>query len=270
MTKSISKPIVVFDKGEGSPTLGFVACTHGDETIGLKAMAVLRDVCPMRGRIIGILAHPGAVANKKRFFKTDLNRSFPGKRNGSGEQKLARHILQTLRACTAIVDIHGTNANIDSLAIVTKWNSTTKSLLGMLPIRKVMYSSSRVFAKGALISNVPVGVAIEYGPDKSGLRYGVTVRHLKCLLRNNGIIPGRKMRYSKKVLYSIIGTYNIPKKFAQSSSLKEFRYIKKGQYIGRTGKKKLFATTGFYPIFMGKGRYPGVLALMANRQIVTV
>src|SRR3989338_9146930 len=71
MSKNISQPIILFDKGNGSPTLGLIACTHGDERIGRKVLTMLRGIRPTRGRVIGILAHPRAMTKKKRFLKTD-------------------------------------------------------------------------------------------------------------------------------------------------------------------------------------------------------
>lgn len=270
MPQIIIKPITVFDNGKGSPTIGLVACTHGDEVIGQKSLAILRDVPVARGRLMGIVAHPRAVAEKKRFFKTDLNRSFPGKRHGGEEIELARHVLQSLKECNTVVDIHGTNSNIDSLAIVTKWDKKTKNLLAMLPIKKIMYSPARAFAGGALIRHVAAtSVAIEYGPDKRGLRFKIAVRNIKSLLANLEMISGKKIRYSRKVVFSVTGTYPVPKGFRQAVGLKEFRYIKKGQYIGHVRTRKFFATSGFYPIFLGKGHYSGTLALMAKcREIV--
>lgn len=245
-----------------------MACTHGDEVIGRKVFGVLSKLAPTKGRLIGLMAHPRAVSQKKRFFKTDLNRSFPGTRRGDEEAQLAQHILRALKNCSIVIDIHGTNSDIDQLAIVTKWNAATRSLLAMLPISKVMYSPATAFAKGALVSHVPAGVALEYGPDKRGLRYSVAVKDIQQLLINKEIMVGKKKRYPKKLLFTIIGTYPVSKSFVQSKRLKDFQYIKKGEYIGRVGKKKLFARKSFYPIFLGKGRYPGILALMASRRRV--
>ncbi len=270
MKSKIVLPQILFERGHGRPRIGLVACLHGDEPIGHRAIMTFAAAALLQGSIRAVLAHPRAVAKAKRFFDSDLNRSFAQPKGSSEEGRVARAVLHALAGCDSVIDIHGTNSRIDALAIVTRWNEKTKAILASLPVRNVMYAQSRVFAKGALISHVPTGVSLEYGPTKSDRRYGVAARHITQVLINKGVLPGAKKFYRKKIVYTIIGTYKVPEPFSPSSKLKEFTRIRKGDYIGHVRGKKFYATKSFYPIFLGKGRYKGSLALMATRRTVTL
>ncbi len=260
-------PKQIFKKGSGHESVVILSCVHGDEIIGLRVCLELKKIHLLNGSLVGFLAHPSAYALKKREFKYDLNRNFPGKGKDK-EHYLARNIHHKLQPFDLVIDIHGTDSRIDSLAIVTKWNTHTKRLLAEFPVEKVMYVPAHVYAKGALISHVPLGISIEYGPNKLGHQYRTALAHVEQLLVNRGLFRGTKRLFPEKTIYTVIGKYDVPEPFRQNPKLRDFQRVERGEYIGKHGSEKLHATRTFYPIFLGKGRYKGALALMTKRRQV--
>ncbi|MEK7659899.1 MAG: succinylglutamate desuccinylase/aspartoacylase family protein [Patescibacteria group bacterium] len=258
-------PKTILKKGNARPSAAILACMHGDEIIGMKVCKELIRCDLMSGSLTGFLAHPSAHAHKKREFSYDLNRIFPVK-GKTREHQLARNIFRALREFDLVIDIHGTNSRIDSLAIVTKWNARTKRLLAEFPVKKVMYVPAHIYAKGALISHVPLGISIEYGPNKLGHQYRKALAHVEQLLINRGMLRGTKQLFPRKTLYTVIGKYDVPEPFRQNPHLRDFERIERGAHIGSHQGIKLYATRSFYPIFLGKGRYKGALALMTEKR----
>ena len=106
-------PIVCIRNGDG-PTVVFTGGNHGDEYEGPIALLKLVRTLEARqisGRVIAIPAlNFPAVMNGTRVSPIDgvnMNRAFPGRRDGSVSQMIA-HFVQhrLLPACDALFDIH--------------------------------------------------------------------------------------------------------------------------------------------------------------------
>lgn len=252
--------------GDGSPRIAIVGCTHGDEPLGKFVIgSLIKDIIPIKGSISFFIAHPLALKKKKRFIEQDLNRSFPGKMNGKIEERIAYELKKTLSSFDVVIDIHATNSNIDSLAIVTKQNKKVTTFLNHIPIKKIGLARSSVFGGHELINHTKMGVALEYGPDKKGTNHHRVTQDIKHILINLGIIAGVKKSYPAKEIYTITDQYHTPKKFKASNKLKDFQLIRKGQMIGMVRNKKIYSDKNFYPLFLGKGKYKGTLALVADK-----
>lgn len=110
---SIQIPITVVANGEG-PTLLFTAGSHGDEYEGqialLKAARWLQPEM-VRGRVILLpsLNHPAVLA-ASRLSPIDglnMNRAFPGRRDGTVTQMIAHYVYhQLLPLADVVVDLH--------------------------------------------------------------------------------------------------------------------------------------------------------------------
>jgi N-alpha-acetyl-L-2,4-diaminobutyrate deacetylase len=110
---AVHLPIVSIKNGNG-PTVTLTGGNHGDEYEGpialLKLVRAL-DPARMHGRVIVIptLNHP-AVMGGMRVSPIDgvnMNRAFPGKRDGSVTQMIAHFVQEKiLTRCDALFDIH--------------------------------------------------------------------------------------------------------------------------------------------------------------------
>lgn len=112
------KEAVIWEKtaGRPGPTVWVTAGLHGDEPGGVvvagKIIKYFQKNPLLRGRLFILpAANVWGLKNKTRFFnkeKEDLNRSFPGRVNGSPAQKAAWAIFREITAAKPdlIIDLH--------------------------------------------------------------------------------------------------------------------------------------------------------------------
>lgn len=113
-------PIVVIKHGEG-PTALLVGGNHGGEYEGPVCLLKLaRELAPeeVRGRIIILpaLNLPAVLAGQRLspIDGLDMNRSFPGRPNGTITQVIAHYVHeQILPLCDAVLDLHTGGVSLD-------------------------------------------------------------------------------------------------------------------------------------------------------------
>ncbi len=245
------------------PTIHIIGCVHGDEPIGLRVIRKLEKVRILRGKLILIVANPNAVKKNKRYIESDLNRSFNDKAH-TYEEKLAKKLSLEIKSSDLVLDIHATNSNFKELAIITNLSQGVLTNVRYMKSKRIMYAPRRIFGGNELISQVKKGIALEYGPNKSGRNYTAALRDIKNILRANKLLGGKPLAFPKKDLFTLFEAYKVPEPFTPASSLKDFSYVRKGATIGKFRNKSLKARYSFYPFFLGKGRYRNTLALVAK------
>ncbi len=117
---SILIPIVVYKNGTG-PTILLTGGIHGDEYEGPIALSLLTRTLKLeqvQGRVIILPAvNLPALMNDSRLSpidNLDLNRSFPGNRDGSPTQAIAHYLDKILLPLTDIVvDLHSGGKSLD-------------------------------------------------------------------------------------------------------------------------------------------------------------
>lgn len=113
-------PIIVIKAGDG-PTILFVGGNHGGEYEGPVALMKLSrklEAHQIQGRVIILPAlNLPAVKKGERVSPIDgldMNRSFPGKYNGTTTQIIAHYIHEAiLPLCDAVVDLHAGGYSLD-------------------------------------------------------------------------------------------------------------------------------------------------------------
>lgn len=112
----------VFDGEAGGPKVAVVAGVHGDELEGLylchrlaaslEALARERPGA-LRGRVELLPAlNPLGIDTIQRsvpVFDTDLNRVFPGHREGMPPQRMAEAVMRALEGAALVIDVHASN-----------------------------------------------------------------------------------------------------------------------------------------------------------------
>lgn len=100
------------------PTLCVTAGVHGDELNGIAiARALVDETDPreMAGTLIVVpIVNAYGFRNGSRYLpdRRDLNRYFPGRRNGSAAARIAYQFFeQVVRRCDALVDLHTGSLN---------------------------------------------------------------------------------------------------------------------------------------------------------------
>jgi len=264
MSQKINQIII----GSGHPRVAIVGCVHGDEVIGKRVIKEIKKLKIIKGTLGLIIANEPALLKKKRELKNDLNRCFPGKKGARFETGLAYRLHQKLKKYDLVIDIHATSSRFDKLAIVTRLDPQAKKLLLLVPIKKVMLARRSVFGGKEMISHSKAGLALEYGPNKSGKNYHKALADMLVLLANLGVIAGVKQRFAGKELYDASGAYKVPEGFRQNKNLRDFCKIRKGQPIGKIKRLIVRARRDFYPLFLGKGAYQGTLAIAAKKRFI--
>lgn len=118
-------PIACFKRGEG-PTVLLTGGVHGDEYEGPVALAKLAQklrIDDIRGRILIIpsLNHPAFLAGTRvsPIDGVNLNRTFPGKREGTITEMIAHYVTTVLLPKTDFLfDFHAGGSSLNYLPIV--------------------------------------------------------------------------------------------------------------------------------------------------------
>jgi hypothetical protein len=142
---AISRGVVVANGARPGPTMCLTAVVHGDEHNGLEIVRrVLYQIDPaqLNGVVVGVpIVNLDGFRRGMRYLpdRRDLNRYFPGRKQGSAASRLAYSLFdQVLRTCDYLVDIHtgsfhrtnlpqlrGDLTNLDVLELSRRFGSTT-------------------------------------------------------------------------------------------------------------------------------------------------
>lgn len=117
---AINVPLISIKHGNG-PTALFVGGNHGGEYEGPVALLKLsRELQPekIQGRVIILpaLNFPAVLAGERvsPIDHLDMNRSFPGKPNGTVSQIIAHYVQEAiLPLCDAVIDLHSGGYSLD-------------------------------------------------------------------------------------------------------------------------------------------------------------
>jgi len=178
--KPISIPILVAKGNEPGPVLGLTAAIHGNE---LNGIAIIQntfknlDATKLKGTIIGIPGiNPISIVNHKRKYidNEDLNRNFPGKKEGNRSQQMAYQINEkVLSHFDFHVDMHTASfGRVNSL--YGRGDMTNDTLAIMLKLQKpdIIVSnkgepsfgtSSGLTMRAAALAQGIKSITVEYG-----------------------------------------------------------------------------------------------------------
>lgn len=202
-------------QGKGKPILTVICGVHGDERLGFQVWRsfVLRKQLP--AGLCVIVANEVAGQRRVRFVETDLNRSFPGKLNGSYEERLAGRLVPYLRRSRYVIDIHQTTSELDYVAITPDLCDGTRKILNATTVRHIILIGP---AKFSLIGNVTAGVSLEFGRKFAG-----SSAEVQGVM--NRLLNGVESEPAVRSVYHGIGT--IPLGAPVPASSRNFHYIKR-------------------------------------------
>ncbi len=175
----------VHDIGDGAPAHAVVACLHGDEPCGLRAVDYVRDhQTALTGPVRLVVANERALAADSRGVDEDLNRAFPGDPAAdSHESRLAAELLDTLDGLT-VLDLHSTVSSAEPFAVVGRPTDRSLALAVATGTESVVDASC---LGGGLLAHVD-GVAVECGRQGSTAAGGVAVRVTARFLAAVGLL----------------------------------------------------------------------------------
>ena len=112
-TAEIASPVIVARGAMAGPVLCLTAGVHGDEINGVEIVRRLShsvDPARLSGTVIGVpIVNVFGYSRGSRYLpdRRDLNRSFPGSRQGSIASRIAHGFFQDIvRHCDVLVDFH--------------------------------------------------------------------------------------------------------------------------------------------------------------------
>lgn len=200
------------------PCVGLVCCMHGDERFGLTVFEALRKDFEQRKDTMLILANEEALARDVRFLESDLNRSFPGKQNGTFEERLAYALCPLLHAPKYFLDIHTTTSDIRLTPIVTNLDQGTRDILALTDSSEIVIVNQAA-ADHALIGQVMHGVSLEFGEAYAKTPAAFAdILHIIDGLRSQIVTSVKKRR-----VFYLDGI--IPKSAVLSADARNFQYI---------------------------------------------
>lgn len=262
---TVSKPIIK-RYGTGKPEVVIVGSLHGDELVGSRVIQAIEEYPLQKGTLITIIGNPDAIYQKKRFIEEDLNRCFPGKRQGTHEQKLAHDITPFIRHADYCIDIHSTTTNTRRAVIIKKKTKEIKKLLSLFKPEHVVIMPKGI-GDGSLINFCKAGISLEYGTHKSRETYKESLRDASIILKKLGMIDS-KIEPSKRTTqyYAVYGTEPKPRGFQMKRSIMNFYAIKKGEVLGTLNGRKVLSQEAFYPILFGARAYKDIMGFKAKKE----
>lgn len=238
--------------------------THGDERIGIKVAREFNKLSSVRGTLVIQVANQRAYRRKRRFIDQDLNRSFPGKKNGNYEERLAYKLSAAITSADLVIDIHSTKSELRDSLIVTKLDNKTLQYIRAIQPKYVMVM--KVTSAQALISQAKVGIAFEYGKDNDPHVAKKIVRDVRKLFSYMGLLNLKFPRSKHKTKYfRVYSEVKKPKAFTLLSHVKNYQLIRSGERYASNGKDFLVAKSPFYPILFGSQNYKTIFGFAGKK-----
>ena len=197
----IQMPIACIANSSG-PTVLLTAGNHGDEYEGqvalLKLMATL-EAEQIAGRIIIVpaLNYAAALAGLRTspIDEVNLNRAFPGARDGSPTQMMAHYVETVLLPLAEIgADLHAGGSSLEYIpSSLSRWPQDERQ-------RERLLGFHRVF--GCEIGLVAEGAIDDRTLSAAGLRHGGA--HIACEIGGGGTLTPRTLRFAERGIRNLL------------------------------------------------------------------
>ncbi len=242
--------------------------THGDERIGLDVAREIRKLRISKKNLTIQIANEKALKAKKRFIDQDLNRSFPGKKAGNHEEKLAHKLLPIIKSADVVIDIHSTKSELKDTLIVTKLDKKTFACINAIRPKKLLFMNAT--KNNALISKARIGIGFEYGKDHDSIVLKKTVLGILRLLKHLGVYsaPLQKTRGATDY-YNVTSTVNKPVGYKLLKNIKNYKLVPKGSPYAQKEREYLLAKRDFYPILFGEKTYKDYFGFEGEKLNIT-
>lgn len=242
-----------------------IGSIHGDEAIGKRIVEKIASFDIEKGKIITAIGNSEALKKRKRFIDADLNRCFPGKRNGNHEERIAFRLSKILKKADFVIDVHSTSTDVKDLVIIKKRNKKILKLLKFINPKMVAIMPKGIGDK-SLINHCRVGVSFEYGPHKSMYTYRRCLQDINRVLFRLGMVRRDTKRKNFKTAYfQVCGTVKKPKGIKMRKNIRNFVLVQKGDILGRVKNSPIFAEENFYPILFGEKAYKDIMGFKAKK-----
>lgn len=219
-----------------------MAAQHGEELFGLKVIGRLNRLGA--SEVLTIVANPEAIAKRRRFLDTDLNRSYASNEK-SREVETAKLIKAQINDFdpSYVIDIHTSHMAVGKTAIVAHYSECIEALSQALGMETIVIMPKEIADNSLIGCFAEKSVSIELG---MGLRSDKLAEELCRNIYNLQNQP----KITKKQLPRFLVTKTIPKTF---KSLKKV--------VNLEFNKELKA----YPFLAGESAYHDIGGFMAKK-----
>jgi predicted deacylase len=266
----------VVEIGSDNPVIGVVGLVHGDESVGRIVLDEMRSLQPLCGTLRLIYANLPAERAGKRCVETNLNRVFPGKKDGKLEERIAYGLQECLRDCELVIDLHEMYEQTPAFVISHVQNSQDPRFYQMA--QRTGLEHYTITGRNANFSSLidfvnqcgGMGISIECG--KTGTQE--SVRNAKSCIEN--ILRYKKMIAGKPVC-SVPQTYAFQEMvsvtpgadFTPYGNVRNFELLRANTPIGISGGAEVISPSfDCFPIFYNGGIIvDGKMVFVATRRI---
>lgn len=236
---------------------------HGDEKIGFKVKNIIDKIPIKKGELIFLVANEKAAEQNKRFIDSDMNRVFPGSKDGDYEQRRAAEILPMIKSADVVIDIHSTTSELKDALIVTKWNDEIKHLVSIINPKYVLYMKHN--RETSMIYHSKAGVAFEYGKDDDNEVIGKVADDIKRVLVDLEMIDGELLEKDfKSKCFEIEQVFPKNQGDILDKNVTNYRVVKKGSVVATHKDIEIVAKEDFYPILFGEKNYNDIFGYMGQ------
>lgn len=249
--------------GKGKPVIGIVGAMHGNES-GPAIIKKLKSTIQLqKGTVVFIIANTKAREQQVRFIDEDLNRAFPGQKDGNHEQQLAYELMQIGKELDFLIDLHSCSMESAPFAILRTTGKDMKmSKASGLPFLVVYPLTTQ--GGGSFIDYVPCGIGFELGKHNKKSTIEAGFQATLSVLGYLGFIEKSEMRKGEQRILRVTGHLTKEKGLKMNDSLSNFKLVKKGEVIGIKNKKEIRAEKDFYPILYKEKAYTTNLGWMGE------
>lgn len=187
-------PQILGEIGEGEVKLVVNVATHGNEVMPViaahHALSLLQRQ-QIDGRVRFTIANPPALLSNQRFVESDLNRIYPGRIDGSLEERLAVQMLPLVENVPYVVDMHTSPQTLPFVVAVKRTPQHLKfaEAMGITNIAFLAMKSE----PHTLVEFSECGVGVELGPHADPLAIDQGINVVFRLMQYIGMLPGTEV-----------------------------------------------------------------------------
>ncbi len=171
-------PQIIAEVGLGDVRLVVNVATHGNEVMPViaahKAIELLKHQ-HIDGRVRFTIANPPALRANKRFIENDLNRIYPGKPEGTIEERLATEMFPFIESVPFVLDMH-TSPNTPPFVVAVDRSQGHLEFAEHLGIQDIALLVMKP-EPHSMVQFAHCGVGVELGPhnDETVIERGIHV-----------------------------------------------------------------------------------------------
>jgi len=269
VTDRYSEPDVTVHGPKGEPEVTVIGGVHGDEPTGVEVIRELREKSIEYKRPIQlVIGNPRAVEECKRYVDADLNRVFPGDKNGKLEEQIASKIMDVIDG-TTVLSIHTTHSSDSPFAILDTKNERLDRIVEELSVPYAVDPSPMDVNSLSQYGDV---IEIEAGLQYSDKAVRQARQIVHQFLNNMGVLDYSSEDVTSTEYFEMLESVKKPENSPDKGCdvlydfrAENFEIVESGEVYAEYQSKKLEAESAFYPILMSKCGYEGIFGFKGRK-----